>query len=127
MDQTENEEDLELLRVEMADRFGPIPAPVEDLFTTIKCRKLAIALGFEKMTLKDTTLRCFFINRPDSPYFESNIFKQLLLFAQTNMNNAHFKQVGKNFILIIKEVKSMNDCHRILTKINNGVLVESTH
>ncbi|NCW11753.1 MAG: transcription-repair coupling factor [Chitinophagia bacterium] len=127
MDQTENEEDLELLRVEMADRFGPIPAPVEDLFTTIKCRKLAIALGFEKMTLKDTTLRCFFINRPDSPYFESNIFKQLLLFAQTNMNNAHFKQVGKNFILIIKEVKSMNDCHRILTKINNGVLVATTH
>ncbi len=123
MDQTENDEELELMRVEMADRFGPLPAPVDDLFTTIKCRKLAIALGFEKMTLKDKTLRCFFINRPDSPYFESNTFKQLLSYAQTNMNNANFKQVGKSFILIIRDVKSMADCHRILIKINNGVIV----
>jgi len=123
MDQTENDEELELMRIEMADRFGPLPAPVDDLFTTIKCRKLAIALGFEKMTLKDKTLRCFFINRPDSPYFESNTFKQLLSYAQTNMNNANFKQVGKSFILIIRDVKSMADCHRILTKINNGVIV----
>lgn len=122
MDQTENEEELELMRVEMADRFGPLPAPVDDLFTTIKCRKLAIVLGFEKMTLKDKTLRCFFINRPDSPYFESNTFKQLLSYAQTNMNNANFKQVGKSFILIIRDVKSMADCHRILTKISNGVI-----
>ena len=123
MDQTENDEELELMRVEMADRFGPLPAPVDDLFTTIKCRKLAIALGFEKMTLKDKTLQCFFINRPDSPYFESNTFKQLLAYAQTNMNNANFKQVGKSFILIIRDVKSMADCHRILTKISNGVIV----
>jgi transcription-repair coupling factor (superfamily II helicase) len=123
MDQTENDEELELMRIEMADRFGPLPAPVDDLFTTIKCRKLSIALGFEKMTLKDKTLRCFFINRPDSPYFESNTFKQLLSYAQTNMNNANFKQVGKSFILIIRDVKSMADCHRILTKINNGVIV----
>jgi transcription-repair coupling factor (superfamily II helicase) len=123
MDQTENDEELELMRVEMSDRFGPVPAPVDDLFTTIKCRKLAIALGFEKMTLKDKTLRCFFINRPDSPYFESNTFKQLLAYAQTNMNNANFKQVGKSFILIIRDVKSMADCHRILTKISNGVIV----
>ena len=127
MDQTENDEELELMRVEMADRFGPLPAPVDDLFTTIKCRKLAIALGFEKMTLKDKTLRCFFINRPDSPYFESNTFKQLLSYAQTNMNNANFKQVGKSFILIIRDVKSMADCHRILIKINNGVIVIPTH
>ena len=127
MDQTENDEELELMRVEMADRFGPLPAPVDDLFTTIKCRKLAIALGFEKMTLKDKTLRCFFINRPDSPYFESNTFKQLLSYAQTNMNNANFKQVGKSFILIIRDVKNMADCHRILIKINNGVIVIPSH
>ena len=127
MDQTENEEELDLMRVEMADRFGSVPDPVEDLFTTIKCRKLAISLGFEKMTLKDKTLRCFFINRPDSPYFESNTFKQLLAYAQTNMNNANFKQVGKSFILIIRDVKNMTECHRILTKINNGVILSATN
>ena len=122
LDQSENDEELDLLHGEMIDRFGPMPKSVEDLFTTVKCRKIAIALGFEKMTLKEETVRCFFINRPDAPYFESDTFKQLLLFAQTSMNTAHFKQAGKNFILIIKDIKGMSECYRLLNKIHTGVL-----
>jgi transcription-repair coupling factor (superfamily II helicase) len=122
LDQSENDEELDLLHAEMVDRFGPMPNSVEDLFTTVKCRRIAIALGFEKMTLKDETVRCFFINRPDAPYFESDTFKQLLLFAQTAMNTAHFKQAGKNFILIIKDIKGMSECYRLLNKIHTGVL-----
>jgi hypothetical protein len=38
------------------------------------------------------------------------------------MNNAHFKQVGKTFILIIKDVKSMEHCFATLTKIHHGVV-----
>jgi len=122
LDQSENDEELDLLHTEMVDRFGPMPKSVEDLFTTVKCRRIAIALGFEKLTLKDETVRCFFINRPDAPYFESDTFKQLLLFAQTAMNTAHFKQAGKNFILIIKDIKGMSECYRLLNKIHTGVL-----
>ena len=49
------------------------------------------------MTLKDDTLRCYFINRPDSPYFESNLFKKLLAYLQIGTNKARLKQVGKMF------------------------------
>jgi len=121
MDQTENDEELALMEIELADRFGPIPNSVNDLFITIRCRRIAIALGFEKMTLKDETLRCFFINRPDSPYFESNTFKQLLAYAQTAMNKAHFKQVGRSFVLVIKDIKNMEKCFALLEKIKQGV------
>ena len=121
MDQTENDEELALMETELIDRFGPIPNSVNDLFITLRCRRIAIALGFEKMTLKEDTLRCFFVNRPDSPYFESNTFKQLLDYAQKNMNKAHFKQVGRSFILIIKEVQSMQHCYTTLEKIHAGV------
>ena len=121
MDQSENDEELALMQTELVDRFGPLPNSVHDLFMTIRCRRIAISLGFEKMTLKDQTLRCFFINRPDSPYFESETFKQLLDYAQKNMNKAHFKQVGRSFILIIKEVQSMHHCYTILEKIHIGV------
>ena len=78
------------------------------------------------MTLKDDTLRCFFINRPDSPYFESNTFKQLLAYAQTAMNRAHFKQVGRNFVLVIKDVKNMEQCFILLEKIKKGVFSKLT-
>jgi transcription-repair coupling factor (superfamily II helicase) len=124
LDQSEDDAELELMKTELQDRFGPIPAPVNDLFITIQCRRMAISLGFEKMTLKDETLRCFFINRPDSPYFESDTFKNLLAFTQTSMNNAHFKQVGKTFILIIKDVKDMESCLRLLNKMHAGVVVK---
>jgi transcription-repair coupling factor (superfamily II helicase) len=122
LDQSETEEELGQLKEEMADRFGPIPSSVEDLFVTVRSRRAAIRLGFEKMTLKEETLRCYFINRPDSPYFESDLFKNLLSFTQTAMNNAHFKQVGKLFILIIKDIKNMERCLQVLQKMETGVL-----
>ncbi|MEK0423880.1 MAG: transcription-repair coupling factor [Bacteroidota bacterium] len=122
LDQSEDDNELEQMKVELTDRFGPLPDPVNDLFITIQCRRLAIALGFEKMTLKEHTMRCFFINRPDSPYFESDTFKNLLAFTNTSMNNAHFKQVGKTFILVIRDINGMEACYRTLTKMYNGVL-----
>jgi transcription-repair coupling factor (superfamily II helicase) len=122
LDQSEDDAALEAMKIELIDRFGPMPKQVASLFTTIQSRRLAIALGFEKMTLKEETLRCFFINRPDSPYYESAIFKGLLSYTQTAMNNAHFKQVGKTFILIIKDIKSMEHCFATLTKIHHGVV-----
>ncbi len=122
LDQSEDDNELEQMKLELTDRFGPIPPPVNDLFITIQCRRLAIALGFEKMTLKDETMRCFFINRPDSPYYESDTFKNLLAFTTTSMNNAHFKQVGKTFILIVKDISGMDTCLKTLQKMYNGVM-----
>ena len=122
LDQSEDDAELEQMKLELTDRFGPLPKPVIDLFVTIQSRRLAIALGFEKMTLKDETMRCFFINRPDSPYFESETFKNLLAFTNTSMNNAHFKQVGKTFILVIKDIRGMEACYRVLEKMYKGVI-----
>lgn len=114
LDNCETEEELMEMHREMTDRFGPIPRPVEDLFTTVRCRKLAVELGFEKMSLKDTTLRCFFINRPDSPYFESDTFHRILAYIQTGTNKARLKQTGRLFILIAEPVKSMEEMHGFL-------------
>jgi transcription-repair coupling factor (superfamily II helicase) len=114
LDSSETEEDLELMKQELVDRFGPLPQQVEDLFITVRCRKLAVDLGFEKMSLKDNILRCFFINRPDSPYFESSLFQSVLTYLQTGTNKARLKQVGKMFMLIADPVKSMEEMHRFL-------------
>ncbi|MEO7924077.1 MAG: transcription-repair coupling factor [Chitinophagaceae bacterium] len=114
LDNCETEVDLSLMRKEMEDRFGALPQQVEDLFITVRCRKLAVDLGFEKMSLKDNTLRCFFINRPDSPYFESGTFQQIIQFLQTGTNKAKLKQTGKLFMLIANDMKRMEEMHRFL-------------
>jgi transcription-repair coupling factor (superfamily II helicase) len=114
LDNCETEGELETMRQELSDRFGPIPQQVNDLFITVRCRKLAVDLGFEKMSLKDNILRCYFINRPDSPYFESSLFNQILTYLQTGTNKAKLKQVGKLFMLVADSMKSMEEMHRFL-------------
>ena len=116
LDNCDTEEDLVAFHAEMQDRFGPIPAPVEDLFTTVRCRKLAVELGFERMFLKNEGLKCFFVSNPESPYFQSETFNKVLLFLQNGTNKAKLKQVGKNGILVVEDIKSMSDMHRFLTK-----------
>ena len=115
LDNSETEEELKTMKQELADRFGPIPQQVDDLFITVRCRKVAVDLGFEKMSLKDNTLRCYFINRPDSAYFESPLFNNILQYLQTGTHKARLKQTGKLFMLIAEPVKSMEEMLRFLT------------
>ena len=118
LDSSETEEELQQMREELMDRFGAIPSQVEDLFITVRCRKLGVELGFEKMLLKDNSLKCYFINRPDSPYFESRTFRNILSFIQTQTNKARLKQVGKLFLLIVDNVKTMVDIYSFLTHVH---------
>jgi len=122
LDNSETEEELQLMAGEMKDRFGDLPQAVNDLFVTVRCRKLAVELGFEKMSLKDETLRCYFINRPDSPYFESQTFQEILSFIQTGTNKAKLKQSGRLFSMIVNDVKSMEEMHRFLASMNRFCL-----
>ncbi len=122
LDSCEKEEELEEFHRSMVDRFGPVPAEVEDLFATVRCRWMAVDLGFEKMVLKSEALRCYFINRPDSPYFESSLFKNVLAFLQTGTNKARLKQAGKNFLLVVDNVKDMEAMERFLRSMHRGVM-----
>ena len=121
LDNCEHEADLGHFHKELTDRFGPVPPVVEDLFTTVRCRKIAVELGFEKMLLKNETLRCFFVSNPDSPYFQSETFNGILQFLQKGTNRAKLKQVGKNGILVVESVKTMNDLFDFLSRMFNSL------
>ena len=114
LDNCRDEDELQRFHDEMKDRFGPIPDCVEDLFITVRCRRMAVELGFERMTLKQKTLRCYFVNNPDSPYFHSATFNAILLHLQTKTNKSHLKQVGKNFMLVTEHVHEMKQLQTIL-------------
>ncbi len=122
LDNCETAKDLDDFHIEMIDRFGPIPPQVEDLFTTVRCRKIAVELGFEKLFLKNEVLKCFFVSNPDSPYFQSATFNGILQFLQTGTNKGKLKQVGKNGILIVENVKAMNDLFEFLERMLRSIL-----
>ena len=116
LDDLENEESLQVFASEMQDRFGPIPQQVEELFTTLRCRWIAKDLGFEKLILKNTQLRLYFINNPESPYFESSVFQGIMSFIQTMVRNARLKQTGKNFLLVADDMKNMKAVHSFMER-----------
>ena len=120
-----DEQELTGFYQELIDRFGPIPRQVEDLFAVIRSRKLAINLGFEKMTLKEGVLRCYFINKNDSPYFDSDLFKNILNYLQTGTNKAKLKQSGTNFLLINNSVDNVSVMQDFLQKMWQAVKPQS--
>lgn len=122
LDNSENEEELQAMEQELADRFGSLPPQVQELFITVRSRKLAVELGFERMILKNDTLRCYFVNKPDSPYFESVTFNSILQYIQTGTNKARLKQVGKLFMIVVEPVRDMQDVFTFLQRMHAGVI-----
>jgi transcription-repair coupling factor (superfamily II helicase) len=123
LDNCENDKELEDLHMEMTDRFGPVPPQVEDLFTTVRCRRIAVELGFEKMILKNEVLKCFFVANPESPYFTSPVFERILDFIQTKTSKAKLKQVGRNGILVVHDIQSMKTLYRFLQQMTANQIV----
>jgi len=121
LDNCESEAELKEFEQELIDRFGALPPQVVDLLDAVRCRKLAVDLGFEKMMLKDEVLKCYFINRPDSPYFESEIFHKILQYLQTGTNKARLRQVGKMFMLVVDPIKNMRDMLQFLQRMHANV------
>lgn len=124
LDNCETEEELVSFHNELSDRFGPVPPEVEDLFTTVRVRKLSVELGFEKLFLKNETLKCFFVGNPDSPYFQSNTFNGILQFLQTGTNKGKLKQVGKNGILVVESIKSMSELYSFIHKMHRSIFMK---
>jgi transcription-repair coupling factor (superfamily II helicase) len=118
LDNCNTDQELSDFENELQDRFGPVPKQVTDLFDTVRCRKVAVELGFERILLKDETLKCYFINNPSSPYYESPVFHEILDFIQKGTNKARLKQTGKLFMLIVDNIQSMQEILKFLRTMN---------
>ncbi|HIY76006.1 MAG TPA: DEAD/DEAH box helicase, partial [Candidatus Sphingobacterium stercorigallinarum] len=102
-----NEQQLEAFQNELVDRFGPIPAPVFGLFHTLRLQWLGKEIGFEKISYKKQTLKGFFVNNPNSSYFQSDQFGKVLEFVQNNPTLSNLKEVRGQLRLALNQVNSI--------------------
>jgi transcription-repair coupling factor (superfamily II helicase) len=123
LDDCSTDEELERFRNSMIDRFGPIPKPVDDLFIALKVRWLGKEIGFEKVMLKNTQLRLYFVSNPDSPYFESDTFKHILEVIQFQIKGARLKNVGTNFMLIVDKINSITELESLLRRMVKPIVL----
>ncbi|QJD96388.1 transcription-repair coupling factor [Mucilaginibacter robiniae] len=113
----ENETQLQAFAQQLTDRFGPVPPQVNDLFNTIRLQWLGKAIGFEKISLKKNVLRGYFLTNQNSPYFESDAFKEVLRFVQTNPRRVNLKEVKNTLRISIEGVTSIDQAVDLLSEI----------
>jgi transcription-repair coupling factor (superfamily II helicase) len=121
LDNCETEIDLSDFYKEMEDRFGPVPDEVHDLFDTVRIRRIAVEMGFEKLIFKNGQVKFYFINRPDSKYFESAIFKNILEYIQKQTKQARLRQNGKLFMLVLTEMNSIKKLLEFMRRMHGAV------
>ncbi len=122
LDNCANEQELQQFEQMLTDRFGPIQPQTQALFTTVRSRKLALEMGFERLVLKEDTLKCYFPSRPDSPYFEGQAFNRILEFLQKRTSKARLKQSAKMVLLVADHFRTMEQVHLFLKEMHGFVM-----
>jgi len=109
LDKLKSNEEIEAYRKKMADRFGPIPKPVQQLFNGLRLRWLCKEMGFERFSLKRKKMRCFFVSNAQSPYYETAFFNNIMKYVATKGPSIglSLKQTNKYLILIKEDIKDL--------------------
>ncbi len=123
VDNCENEEELQRFSDSLNDRFGPVPVPVQNLFIALRARWTAQELGFERLILKNKQLRLYFVSNPDSPYYDSDTFRHIMEVIQLQIKNCRLKLVGTAQMLIIDNVKGIEDVLGLLKRMKKPVVI----
>jgi len=121
LDNIVKEDNLLLFENNLKDRFGPIPSEAIELINVVRLRWKAMKLGFEKLTLKNKKLLAYFLNKQESDYFSSPMFKAALLFAQKYPNLCTLKELNKKLILTIEDVSTVKRADEVLIQIENFI------
>lgn len=119
LDNIETEDGLQEFRESLLDRFGKVPVPVEELFDGLRLRWVCRQLGFERLVLKNQKLMCFFVEDPQSTYYESPAFAKVsqLIATEGKLRGLRLKQTPRSLIMIREGVKSLSLAEDILKAI----------
>ncbi|MBO0356982.1 transcription-repair coupling factor [Hymenobacter sp. BT186] len=119
LDRVKSPEELRKLVAGIVDRFGPLPAEVEQLADIVRLRWQACQVGFEKLTLKKNLLKGYISATNNEPYFQSDTFGNILSYVQTHTRTASMKERKEQLIVSIEEVKTVQVAKRILSELGS--------
>ena len=111
---------LEAYRNRLRDRFGKIPEVAEELIRVVPLRVLGKRLGIEKIMLKQQKMYLIFVSNPDSPYYQSDIFGQVLKYMTHHVRRCNLREANGKRSMVVSDIASVNDaltiCRAILTE-----------
>lgn len=109
LDSMNSEQDLEQFRLNLIDRFGPLPTPVIELFDVVRLRHLAQELGFHKIIIKNNNLAAYFPSDQQSEYYSQPCFAAVIAFVQQHPRRFIIKEHNAKLSLRFDKVQCVDD------------------
>ncbi|MBK9505436.1 MAG: transcription-repair coupling factor [Chitinophagales bacterium] len=121
LDNVANEVQITQFKNELTDRFGKVPRQVEELFNGIRLRWLAKDMGLERIIFKSRKLRCYFVENPESVFYDSPLFHNIMQLIAQKKTTGIIKQTDKHLILIFEQVQSMSHARQLLQNMHQNL------
>ena len=117
LDSMDSDKELDRLALLLSDRFGRLPEEVSNLFEVVKIRNAGMALGFEKIIVKNGMCICFFISDSKSAYFNSKTFEKILGEISSGRSPFVLKQSNDKLKIVSHGVSSLQEARTLLNKL----------
>lgn len=117
LDNMENDEQVEIYRQSLRDRFGPIPETAEELIRIVPLRRAAMRLGIERVNLKGGKMYLYFVSEDNRAYYQSAAFGRVLSYMQLNPRSTNFRQNAGKRSIVMNNVTTVAGALEILKSI----------
>ncbi len=117
LDGLESDEQVELFRMRMIDRFGVIPREGEELIRVVLLRRLGKYFGAERIVLKSGWMRIYFVQNVSSAFYSSQAFGQLIHYASLHAAQCRLAEERGHRTMLVKPVRSVAEAVEIFRKV----------
>jgi transcription-repair coupling factor (superfamily II helicase) len=108
LDNCKEEDDLHRFRLNLQDRFGPVPKVTEELIQTVRMRWMAEQFGIEKIVLKQKTMIAYFIQNQQSAFYSSPIFAKIIQYVNQGRLQGRLREKNNKLGIFSENVKNIS-------------------
>jgi transcription-repair coupling factor (superfamily II helicase) len=114
LDSIKDDEELTAFQQEVIDRFGPMPEEVVNLIKMVNVRWKAERLYLEKLTLKNTIVKGYFVSNGNDTFFTGDQFGKIIDYMRRNPARFSLKESKGRPIFTHTDVHSVEELNEIL-------------
>lgn len=126
LDNLEQETEIENYRNRLTDRFGAIPKEGEELIRVVTLRRMAKEMGVEKIFLKGNRMTLFFVENPESAFYQSTLFGKIIEYLPFSAFNCQMRNHNNRCILVVQNVYTVETAIGFIDDFRQKMLKTST-
>ncbi|MEG1563498.1 MAG: transcription-repair coupling factor [Bacteroides sp.] len=108
------DKEVDAFRERLEDRFGPIPSETQELLRIVPLRRLGARLGAERIYLKGDRMTLFFVNNPDSQYYQSQAFGKIINYMMKHARRCDLRDKNGKRSIVLSDVPNVETAVSIL-------------